>query len=178
MNRQLIVIFATISLLAFIPSFWIPSFKEWQEARYEVKSLQSKLEESKQYRAYLASKLRDIEEKKDKVEKAKRALPPSPQLSYYLYWLESLASEKQVSLSSVSVQEESVSIENPLLSTSRIVVKLTGDYSSLKDYLTTIENGERLISITKAVFARKLDESGQIRTIELELHLELYSLKL
>lgn len=157
-----VIIFIIILLMYF---FVVPKY-------YEFKDLQVKLGEAEaEYNAKFAyfsevSKIfRELEDRQESLEKIENAIPPKPQLADLVYFFQQKGTAsglivKNILLTKISPVTSESSIKEIVFS-----LDVMGNYQSLKNFLSALENSSRLFEVGNISFgSQTLNQSSSSQT--------------
>ncbi len=171
MEKQKTIIFLLFLLFVFLFSYFFlfPKYKNYQRLKREIFHLEKEIQTFQQY----FQKLKEIYKKlkaKEESTKAELALPKNPDLPKILNFIQISTGENGLLLKEVSItqsvkslEEESPSPETTFSAeetTSQLKIgeinlelKISGNYSDFKNFLSDIEKSARLIQIENIEFS-------------------------
>lgn len=179
-----LIIVLIITLFIFF-LFVVPKYQESVELEAELVKKQTQYENKTNYYLKLAETLRDIEQKKDVLEKIDSALPPDFSLAPVIYFLQEKSKEAGLTVRSVSFSQQEASGKTLKADqkerVKNIILKayLTGNYQGLKKLLSYLEGSARLFEVKSISFAAGfLKDSGRPQnklqthdfTLDIETH--------
>lgn len=151
-----VIIFIIILLMYF---FVAPKY-------YEFKNLQVKLGEAEAeyngkfaYFSEVSKIFREIEDRKESLEKIKNAIPPKSQLADLVYFFQQKGTEsglivKNILLTKISPVTSESSINEIIFS-----IESLGSYQSLKNFLSSLENSSRLFEVGNVSFGSQATQN-------------------
>jgi Tfp pilus assembly protein PilO len=146
-----------VSIAIFILIFW-PNVQELINIQKEVKTKRLEIQGKENY-------LRNLSEVKSKLDKhieevvvIDYALPDKPYLPSLFDHIQEISSESGLILSEIGISKTSPVEESSYFQETNISVDLTGSYSSLKDFLSSLEKSARLIRIENISFSSEEDD--------------------
>ena len=173
MNKKLITnltVFVALFLVVWFGA--IPMWSGVSDLRTEVKTKQGTVNLERQVIEKLNSISQVLDSQKSSVERLEQAIPTAESRPELLSIMENLASQNGISLTSVSIDvapddaasaKRSAKTESVSLKKVKIDVKISGNYSSFKNWLSAIEGNLRITDTTKISFSipEKKGESGE-----------------
>ena len=144
-----VIIFIIILLMYF---FVTPKY-------YEFKGLQAKLGKAEAeyngkfaYFSEVSKIFRELEDRQESLEKIENAIPPKPQLANLVYFFQRKGTEsglivKNILLTKISPITSESSIKEIVFS-----LDVLGNYQSLKNFLSSLENSSRLFEVGNISF--------------------------
>mgnify|MGYP001558528875 FL=1 len=176
MNKKLITNLAVFVALFLVVWFGaIPMWSGVSDLRTEVKTKQGTVNLERQVIEKLNSISQVLDSQKSSVERLEQAIPTAESRPELLSIMENLASQNGISLTSVSIDvapddaasaKRSAKTESVSLKKVKIDVKISGNYSSFKNWLSAIEGNLRITDTTKISFSipEKKGESGEFQS--------------
>lgn len=153
----LIIVLAVTVLVLFL--FVMPKYQESVELEAELAKKQAQYENKANYYLKLAEALKDIEQRKDVLEKIDSALPLDFQLAPVVNFLQEKSKEAGLAVESVSFSEQGAagktSKESQTGKVKNIMFKvyLAGNYQGLKKLLSYLEESARLFEVRSISFS-------------------------
>ncbi|MBZ9571757.1 type 4a pilus biogenesis protein PilO [Patescibacteria group bacterium] len=173
----IICLFLTLILGFFI--IW-PKYQDLRDLKLEIKTRETELNYREEYFSDLNKISEELKKYEAELSKINDALPDDPSLPSLLNFLEKASSQnglvfkKLGSFSTVSLKKPTrtatPSEQQPLspseIKETRLGFEVSGSYSALKNFLSTLEKSARLIEIETISFSF---EEGEIFSFALEI---------
>ncbi len=190
-NKPIASVIILIINLVLIFLFIVPKYQESNEL--QISSARKQIEYNGQFDYYtkLLGVLKNIQEKKDLLEKVDSALPSNFSFGTIVYFLQKKADKDGLTIKSmtflqpqpVTSQQVLTEVSDKELKSVNFTVNLSGTYQSLKDFLASLERSARLFEVNTIFFARGEGESlseepqllGQSQTYNFKLEIETYT---
>lgn len=152
MGIRTIIISLLLSVFLFCFLIW-PKYQNLSLLRAEISQKMLELQSLQEYFGELKGLLEQLKEDQDSLSKIDSALPFNPSLSELFNFIQEASSQsglflKQVSLVKVSGEKE---IKGEIKE-SKVDLTLSGDYSSLKNFISILEKSARIIEIERISF--------------------------
>ena len=187
-NKPITTIIILIVNLVLIFLFVIPKYQESGEIQINFEKKQIDYNNQSKYQAELLSILKNIEERKEIIEKIDIALPSNFSISPIVNFLQEKAKENQLSIKSMvfskiaSQTDEQLLKENSLkkVKSVNITVNLSGSYQGLKNLLISLDRSVRLFEVDSISFSSPeifvnsngSTSSNQLRTYDFRLEVK------
>ena len=159
----LIVIAAAVFVL------W-PGFQELKAVRADIERGGGELQSQREYLQMLDEIKAELEENKEEIAKVNTTLPVNSSLPSLFNFLQKTSSESGLILTEISPFTISSSKEFANLKEAIFSVEVSGSYSSLKNFISTLEKSARLIEVESI----SLSSAGE-GTFNFDLRLKTFS---
>jgi len=151
-----IIIFIIVLLMYF---FVVPRYNEFKD--YQVKLSKAEAEYNGKFAYYsdVSRVFRELEDRKESLEKIENAIPVKSQLADLIYFFQQKGTESGLIVKNILLNKVS-----PITSESNIKeivfsLDIMGSYQSLKNFLFSLENSSRLFEVGNISFGSQ--RSGQ-----------------
>ncbi|MDP3995983.1 MAG: type 4a pilus biogenesis protein PilO [bacterium] len=136
-------------LIVIAVSFFVlwPNFQELKVARADIEKKEAELESRREYLQTLEEIKTELEKNKEGLSKINTALPSDPSVPSLFNYLQKVASESGLILAEISPFTVFPSGVSSDLREITFNVKISGSYSSAKNFISTLEKSARLIEI-------------------------------
>ena len=187
-NKPVTAIIILIVDLILIFLFVIPKYQETREMQINFEKKQIDYNNQSKYHAELLDILKNIEERKEVIEKIDIALPSNFSISSIVNFLQEKAKENQLSIKSMvfskisSQTDEQLLKENSLkkVKSVNITINLSGSYQGLKNLLASLDKSARLFEVDSISFSSPeifvnsngSTSSNQLRTYDFRLEVK------
>ena len=173
MEKQIFIFIFLLSAIILSVFFTFPKYQEVVDIKSQIEAKRTVL----QYKEDRFLQLKNLEEKlehyKEPLEKLDSVLPKDPDLPDLFNFLEKTALENGLVLGKIS----SFTVLSPKtkeqLGQASVVFSLSGSYSSLKNFLDTLEKSARLITLESLSFSSP--EEGETFNFDLIIKVSFYS---
>ena len=148
-----IIIFIIILLMYF---FAVPKYYEFRALQVKLSEAEAEYNGKFAYYSEVSKVFRELEDRKESLDKIENAIPPKPQLADLIYFLQQKSSEsglivKNILLTKISSVTSESSIKEIIFS-----LDLLGNYQSLKNFLSLIEGSSRLFEVDNISFGSQV----------------------
>lgn len=147
-----IIIFIILLLVFFLVA---PEYETFKKLRVELGEKTAEFNAEFDYYAEITKAYYNLKNRQDDVEKIDNALPQDPNLGKLVYFFQKTAAEngmiiKNLFLSKSSISESSnnESVVNNIV----FSIDLLGDYSSLGNFIVSLEKSARIFEVTNISF--------------------------
>jgi Tfp pilus assembly protein PilO len=178
MPRPFAIIIGLILLLALGITVVFPKYQNLKSLQLKVKEKGAALQSEKEYFLNLSEISEKLKEYEESLSKINSALVAEPRLPALFNFLQIAASQNGLVLKKIAhtlpspLKEELVREGwNPEIRETGINLTVTGSYSSLKNFLSTLEKTARMIELESISFST-LEEAGPIN---FNLRIKVYS---
>lgn len=154
-----IIIFIIILLMYF---FAVPKYYEFRDLQVKLSKAEAEYNGKFAYYSEVSKVFRELEDRKESLDKIENAIPPKPQLADLIYFLQQKSSEsglivKNILLTKISSVTSESSIKEIIFSLDSL-----GNYQSLKNFLSLIEGSSRLFEVDNISFGSQvINQSSQ-----------------
>ncbi len=167
-----IIIFVIILLMYF---FVVPKYYEFRSFQVELAKAEAEYNGKFLYYSEISKIFRELEDRKESMEKIENAIPPKPQLADLVYFFQQKGTESGLIVNDILLTK--ISPATPDSSVKEIVFSLDalGSYQSFKNFLSSLESSSRLFNVGSISFG--LQTSQETSAIQIPLQ-QMYSFKL
>jgi len=172
-NKPVAIIILLIinSILIFL--FIVPKYQESNELQASLVKKQAEYDGRSDYSVKLLRILKDIEGRKDTLEKINSALPSDFSLSPVVYFLQKKATENQLTVKSIIFQSQNLpeissQVHDYTLPATKekevknvtLAINLSGSYQGFKNFLYSLDKSTRLFQVSSISFSSPQSLSG------------------
>ena len=183
MNKPVSTIIVIIIITILIFLFVIPKYQESRDLQTKLYEKQATYNGESAYYAKLSELVKDIESRKDVLEKIDSALPPDTSFAPLLYFLQKKGDESGLVVKSVTFSQALQGPYGQVLQESSdkkiknvmFTLNLSGNYQGLKKFLASLEKSARLFQVDDISFLSQEPLRG---TTQLQSKLQVYDFKL
>jgi len=176
MPKTLIIVIILLAVAALGFGILWPNYQELQEIQAVTREKESELKSLEDYFSSLEKTAKEVKSYPESLAKIDASLPPDPSVSSLFLFLQKKASENGLILKEVGGFSISPSIDNPKVKEVVISINLTGSYDSLKNFLSVIEEADRLIDVENIGFSYSQGkETGSQNLFKFDLELKTHS---
>ncbi len=187
-NKPVATIILLMINLILIFLFVIPKYQESYAFQLNLAKKQMEYDSQSDYYIKLMGILKDIDDRKDVLEKIDSALPSNfsfaPVLNFFQK--ESIQSQliiKSITFSDVLPETSGIKTEGPIVKSISFTINLSGSYQGLKNLLSFLDRSDRLFQVKSISFASPeffIDPalpylSGQLEPYHFKLEVKTYS---
>lgn len=145
-----------------------PQYQELTLVKEKIEEKKTELQSKEEYLSNLQKTSEKLNQYETELSVLDSALPSDPSLPSLFAYLQKTASENGLILKEMS-PATSLPSEGP--QETRIHIKMTGLYPSLKTFLTDLENSARMIEVDSVYFASPKKEGP----FDFEIEIKVYS---
>ncbi len=175
-----IIIFVVALVVALL--FVFPKYKESSSLENKLAQNQAKYDADVEYYAKIASLSKDIDDKKDLLEKINIALPTDSSLAPLVYFFQKKGAESGLVVKSVVMTKNSSLADNKEIKDIIFTLNVLGNYQGLKNFLASLETSARLFEVNAIAFkspvasqdANKSKNQQQVYDFQLEVETHSY----
>ena len=171
-----IIIFIIILLMYF---FVVPKYYEFKDFQVKLGKVEAEYNAKFAYFSEVSKIFRELEDRKESLEKIENAIPSEPQLADLVYFFQQKGTAsglivKNILLTKISPITSESNIKEVVFS-----LEVLGNYQSLKNFLSSLESSSRLFEVGNVSFgSQTLNKSQSTPTPQLLLVQQVYSFKL
>lgn len=157
-----IIIFIIILLMYF---FVVPKYYEFKDLQVKLGKSEAEYNGKFAYFSEVSKIFRELEDRQESLEKIENAIPPKPQLADLVYFFQQKGTEsglivKNIFLTKISPVTSESSIKEIVFS-----LDVMGNYQSLKNFLSSLENSSRLFEVGNISFgSQTINQSSSSQT--------------
>ncbi|MDO8486353.1 MAG: type 4a pilus biogenesis protein PilO [Candidatus Staskawiczbacteria bacterium] len=160
LDRPITIAFIIFIIILLMYFFVVPKYYEFRSLQIELGKAEAEYDGKFAYYSEVSKIFRELEDRKDSLDKIDNAIPPSPQLADLIYFFQQKGTEsglivKNILLTKMSPVTSESSIKEIVFS-----LEMLGNYESLKNFLFLIENSSRLFEVGSISFG--LQSTGQL----------------
>lgn len=145
-----------------------PKFQELKTIQENIKIVKAELQIKQDYLLKLDDLKVKLEENQEEVAKIKTTLPDSPSVPSLLNYLQKTSSESGLILTEISPFSVSEAKDFANLKETALSIKVSGSYSSFKNFLSSLEKSARLIEIENISFSSGDTKGSSIFNLSLK----------
>ncbi len=175
----IVIIFVVTLLVAIL--FAVPKYQESSSLENKLAQNQAKYDADANYYAKIASLAKDIEDKKDLLEKINIALPANSSLAPLVYFFQKKGAESGLVVKSVVMAKNSSSGDNKEIKDIIFTLNVLGNYQGLKKFLTSLDSSARLFEVNAISFKAPISSQdvskskNQQQSYDFQLEVETHS---
>jgi len=144
-----IIIFIIVLLMYF---FVVPKYYEFRDLQGKLGEAEAEYNSKFAYYSEVTKIFRELEDRKDILDKIDNAIPSKPQLADLIYFFQQKGAEsglivKNIVLTKISPVNSESNIKEIVFS-----LNVLGNYQSFKNFLSLMENSSRLLEISNVSF--------------------------
>ena len=177
---SIVIMVASLLLIFFTV---LPKYNELTALQEDLIKKETEFKNRSVYYENILKSLRDVEKRKDAVDKVNVALPEDFYLAPIVYFMEDRGSRAGMSVKSVSfsksmqLEGSNASLQSAVKSVALTLV-LLGDYQSFKNFLDSLEKSARLFEVENVNLAPSpqstdLDEENKFRSKKYTFRLDV-----
>ncbi len=165
-----IIIFIIILLMYF---FVVPKYYEFRDIQVKLATAEAEYNGKFAYYSEISKIFRELENRKEVLDKIVSAIPPKPQLADLIYFFQQKGTEsglivKNILLTKISPVTSESNIKEIVFS-----LDLLGNYQSLKNFLSLIEGSSRLFEVDSIYFGSQSQLSQPLAQESYSFRLEI-----
>lgn len=153
-----------ISLVLGVIFFW-PRYQELDNLRVQIENEKQEIQNQNEYYQELSLISKELDKHREELTKIDSALSLNPPLLSLLKYLQKIAPENGLILTGISSFLTKPIPERADIKEIQGSLKLSGSYSSLKNFLKTLEKSARLIEVDSISFSASQNKEGE--TVEI-----------
>lgn len=177
-----VIIFIIVLLMYF---FVVPKYNEFKDFQVKLSKAEAEYNGKFAYYSDVSRIFREMEDRKESLEKIENAIPAKSQLADLIYFFQQKGIESGLVVKNILLNKVS-----PITSESNIKeivfsLDIMGSYQSLKNFLVSLENSARLFEVGNISFGSQQSNqlSEKVSTtkplpVQTSLSQEIYSFKL
>ena len=175
-------IFIVIIIIFLICAYflWWPEYQEFRQSRIDLDVESEKVKKKKDYIFELENRLNILEDYGEEILKISSALPLQYSSSSLFSFVQKTASENGLIVNGANLEASSpvvrASAETGLIQIDRIVlsVRITGKYSSFKDFLSSLYKNSRLVGVRSITIEPAGQEKEHVSDL-FDFNIEVYA---
>ncbi|MFA6974328.1 MAG: type 4a pilus biogenesis protein PilO [Parcubacteria group bacterium] len=177
-----VIIFIIVLLMYF---FVVPKYNEFKDFQVKLSKAEAEYNGKFAYYSDVSRIFREMEDRKESLEKIENAIPAKSQLADLIYFFQQKGIESGLVVKNILLNKVS-----PITSESNIKeivfsLDIMGSYQSLKNFLSSLENSSRLFEVGNISFGSQQSNQLSEKTsttkplpVQPSLSQEIYSFKL
>ncbi|MSU54425.1 MAG: hypothetical protein EXS48_01105 [Candidatus Staskawiczbacteria bacterium] len=173
-----IIIFIIILMVVFL--FFIPTYKKMNNLQNNLNQKQAEYDGKFIYYTKIVDIIKNIDSRKDVLEKIKSALPSDFYFSSLVYFFQKEATNAKLSTTSITLVQ--ISPPNKKTKIRDIIFNLhvTGTYESFKIFLSTLDTSARLFEVnsvsfsTPATFQNARSSNTKLQTYDFNIEIQTH----
>lgn len=160
-------IIAIILLAVILLSFFlvVPKYKQFKDFQMQVGIKTAEYENKYAYYSEIARLTRELENRKDILDKIDIALPSDPTYSSIVYFLQKKAGENGIFLKSVNLSKGLLA-EQEGVKEIGFSLNMMGDYTSLKNFIDSLEGSSRIFELNSISFSSAINPQQETKSSE------------
>lgn len=156
---RILISLVLIGLSCILGTIFIwPYYQKLNNIQIRIENKGQEIQYRANYYEELVSISQKLEEGKEELAKIDSALSPAPPLPSLLKFFQKAASENGLLLTGAIFSPVKPLLEKNHIKQIQASLRLAGSYSSLKSFLTTLENSARLIEVDNISFSATQEE--------------------
>jgi len=152
-NKPILAALVFIVTLAGLFLFLIPKYQQLHELQNSITQKEADYNGKRAYYANISEIYKNIESKKDTLEKVDSALPSSFSFASLVYFFQTKGDENGLTLKSISFPQISLATPDQQVRNVPIRLALEGNYQGLKNFLFSLDRSARLFEVGSISFA-------------------------
>lgn len=162
-NKPAVAFFILLINVTLVFVFAVPSYRELKSYQSKAVAMMAERSGDSDYYSAISAALREINKKRDAMEKVESALPPYFSFASLANFFHEKSAETGLVVESVEFSRSRIigasSYEKPLKSIT-INVKASGEYEHFKKFLASLEKSARIFQMNRISFVRSLPMKG------------------
>ncbi|MBI3631616.1 MAG: type 4a pilus biogenesis protein PilO [Candidatus Staskawiczbacteria bacterium] len=157
-----VIIFIIILLLYF---FVAPKYYEFRDFQVKLSEAEAEYNGKFAYYSQVSKIFRELEDRKEVLDKINNAIPPKPQLADLIYFFQQKGTEsglivKNIILTKLSPETSENGIKEIVFS-----IEVLGNYQSFKNFLSLLEGSSRLFNVGNVSFGlQTADQTSSLQS--------------
>lgn len=172
-----VIVFIIILLMYF---FVVPKYFEFKQIQINFSKAQAEYNGKFAYYSEVSRIFTEIENRKDSFEKIDNALPAKSHLADLMYFLQQKGTEAGLIVKSITLTKVGAKTPDNQIKDISFSVDILGTYTSLKNFLSILENSSRLFEVGNIAFGSQITSPAPVvqgKTTPTKAQ-DVYSLKL
>ena len=174
-----IIIFIIILLMYF---FVVPKYYEFRDFQVKLSEAEAEYNGKFAYYSEVSKIFRELEDRKEVLNKIDNAIPPKPQLADLIYFFQQKGTESGLIIKNITLTKLAPATSEGGIKEIVFSIDALGNYQSLKNLLFLVEGSSRLFEVENVSFGlqtTKQESASQNKTpIVQSLAQQLYSFRL
>lgn len=171
------VIILIIILLMYF--FVVPKYYEFKNFQIKLGKAEAEYNAKFAYFSEVSKIFRELEDRKESLEKIENALPSKPQLADLMYFFQQKGAESGLIVKSILLTKISPATSESRIKEIVFSLDILGNYQSLKNFLSSLEGSSRLFEVGNISFgSQTLNKSQNNLTAQPLVAQQVYSFKL
>ena len=193
MSRIVPIISIALLLLLILGGvfLWWPKYEEFRNLKQELAIKTKELQQKQEFFNKLNELVQKLEGYKEQLAKIDTVISPKPDFSSLLYFLQRVANEKGVILTSLKFQKSSplkikkvvtvgevseIKEEETGIQENFFDFNITGTYPAFRNFLSDLENSARLIEVENISLSAATPDEEETEIKSFEFKIKVYSL--
>jgi len=176
-NRSISTVLIIIITLVLVFLFVMPKYAETKKLEGEVSLKSSELNGLSLYYQKISDLKKEIEKRKESLDKIESSLPVDPPLSGLVYFLQSKTTASSLAIRSMALSQQAT---NPKVKSVVKIKKITflldvvGSYQAMRNFVRSLERSSRIFEIENISFSSASSLQAKVS----QNVLQIYSFKL
>ena len=171
MNRPIYILVSLLIALIFGIFFLLPKNEALNFFKKQIREKRTELQSKEEYLNALSNIAENLKNYETQLLKIDSALPDTPEMPALFDFLQKSASQSGLVLKGLDADLNPLEKIGGVFRQTRLNLFLTGSYSSLKIFLSTLEKSARLIEVESISFT----SSGEGGPINAKMRIKVYS---
>lgn len=177
-NRPIIIAVIIFIIILLMYFFVVPKYYEFRDFQTKLGRAEAEYNGKFAYYSEVGKVFRELEDRKETLDKIVNAIPSKPQLADLMYFFQQKGAESGLIVKNILLIKISPVISEDNIKEIVFSLDVLGNYQALKNFLSLVENSSRLFEVSNVSFGSQPDSidkplSGQAGTIQ-----QIYSFKL
>ncbi len=178
-DRSIAIVLLLVIIIFLIFFLILPRYYEFKILQEKVAEKEAEFKAKSEYYFRIEDVFEDLKRREEQLVKIDTAISTKLDFSSLLYFLQKVANEKGVILTSLNFQKSSplkIKEKETEIQENFFNFNITSTYSAFKDFLSTLENSARLIEVENISFSSATPDEQDSEIMTFGFKIKVYSL--